>query len=93
MTSLAEARAALTIEPDALVVQGHEAGGHRATHDPEAEPEVIDHLGLLEVIATEIDVPLVAAGGITTAGDVRRARDAGGTAVQAGTALRELGRL
>lgn len=87
VTSLAEARAALAVGPDALVVQGHEAGGHRATHDPEAEPQVIDHLGLLEVIAPEVDVPLVAAGGITTSGDVRRARDAGATAVQVGTAL------
>lgn len=87
VTSLVEARAALEVEPDALVVQGHEAGAHRATHDPETEPELIDHLGLLEVIAPVVDVPLVAAGGITTAGDVRRALDAGATAVQVGTAL------
>ncbi|WP_131105079.1 NAD(P)H-dependent flavin oxidoreductase [Ornithinimicrobium sufpigmenti] len=87
VTSLAEARDALAVQPDALVVQGSEAGGHRATHDPEAEPDVIDHLGLLEVLAPEVEVPLVAAGGITTAGDVRRALDAGATAVQVGTAL------
>lgn len=86
-TSLAEARAALALEPDALVLQGHEAGGHRATHDPEAEPELIDHLGLLEVVAPDTAVPLVAAGGITTPGDVRRALDAGAAAVQVGTAL------
>ena len=87
VTSPAEARAALAAGPDALVVQGHEAGGHRATHDPEAEPGVIDHLGLLEILAPEVDVPLVAAGGITTPGDVRRALHAGATAVQVGTAL------
>lgn len=87
VTSLAEAADALAVRPDALVVQGHEAGAHRGTHDPEAEPEMIDHLGLLEVVSPEVEVPLVAAGGITTAGDVRRAMDAGAAAVQVGTAL------
>lgn len=87
VTSLTEARAALAVHPDALVVQGHEAGGHRASHDPEVEPEMIDHLGLLEVIAPEVDVPLIAAGGITIPGDVRRATSTGAVAVQVGTAL------
>lgn len=87
VTSLDEARAAAELGVDALVVQGHEAGGHRATHDPDAEPTMIDHLGLLDMIAPEVDLPLVAAGGITTAGDVRRGLDAGAVAVQVGTAL------
>lgn len=87
VTSADEARAALAVGPDALVVQGHEAGGHRATHDVEAEPQLVDHLGLLEMIGPDVDVPLVAAGGITTAGDVRRAMAAGAAAVQVGTAL------
>lgn len=87
VTSLDEARAAAEVGVDALVVQGHEAGGHRGSHDPGAEPTLIDHLGLLDMIAPELDLPLVAAGGITTAGDVRRALDAGAVAVQVGTAL------
>lgn len=87
VTSAAEARAALACGPDALVIQGQEAGGHRGTHDPAVEPEPIDHLGLLEQLADTVDVPLIAAGGITTPGDVRRALDAGAGAVQIGTAL------
>lgn len=87
VTSLEEARAAAKLGVDALVLQGHEAGGHRGTHDPDAEPVMIDHLGLLDLIVPEVDLPLVAAGGITTAGDVRRALDAGAVAVQVGTAL------
>ena len=86
-TSLREARDACEVGVDALVLQGQEAGAHRATHDPEAEPAPIDHLGLLELVAPEVDLPLVAAGGITTAGDVRRALDAGAVAAQVGTAL------
>lgn len=87
VTDLDEARAAADLGVDALVVQGREAGGHRGTHDPEAEPSVLDHLGLLDMIAPEVRLPLVAAGGITTSGDVRRALDAGATAAQVGTAL------
>lgn len=87
VTSLAEARAAQAAGADVLVLQGQEAGGHRGTHDPAAEPEAIDHLGLLEMVAPTTELPLVAAGGITTAGDVRRALATGATAVQVGTAL------
>lgn len=86
-TSPEEAVAALALEPDALILQGHEAGGHRATHDVRTDPVLIDHLGLLETVAPHTDVPLVAAGGVMTSGDVRRALDAGATAVQVGTAL------
>ncbi|SOC54938.1 NAD(P)H-dependent flavin oxidoreductase [Ornithinimicrobium cerasi] len=87
VTSAAEAAAAVGAGADVLVLQGHEAGGHRATHDPEAEPVLIDHLGLLETVRPLTDLPLVAAGGVTTAGDVRRALEAGASAVQVGTAL------
>ncbi|WP_134773595.1 NAD(P)H-dependent flavin oxidoreductase [Ornithinimicrobium flavum] len=87
VTSPAEARDALAVGVDALVVQGQEAGGHRATHDPQAEPTPVDHLGLLELLGPQVDLPLVAAGGVTTSGDVRRALAAGAVAVQVGTAL------
>ena len=88
VTSGSEALAAQEAGADVLVVQGQEAGGHRGTHDPSSAPEAIDHLGLLEVVAAAGGtLPMVAAGGITTAGDVRRAVDAGAVAVQVGTAL------
>lgn len=87
VTSAEEAQAATAAGADALIVQGREAGGHRGSHDPQAEPTQVDHLGLLAMIAPTTDIPLVAAGGIITAGDVRRAREAGAVAVQVGTAL------
>lgn len=88
ITCLAEALAAVAAGADVLVLQGHEAGGHRGTHDVDAEPEVVDHLGLLEVVRGHTGgVPLVAAGGIITPGDVRRAQAAGAAAVQVGTGL------
>lgn len=87
VTDLDEARAAAQSGADALVLQGHEAGGHRGTHQVAKEPTFIDHLGLLETVAPEVDLPLVAAGGVTTPGDTRRALAAGASAVQVGTAL------
>lgn len=89
VTSAGEALAAHAAGADALILQGTEAGGHRGSHDATEDPEVIDHLGLLEVVGAGAagDLPLVAAGGITTSGDVRRALAAGATAVQVGTAL------
>ena len=86
VTSPAEARASVSAGADALVVQGYEAGGHRGTHRVTDTPEEFDHLALLPMLA-DVGVPLVAAGGITTAGDTRRALAAGAVAVQAGTAF------
>ncbi|WP_238335866.1 nitronate monooxygenase [Serinicoccus kebangsaanensis] len=86
-TCVPEADAAAACGADVIVLQGQEAGGHRGTHDPSAHPQPVDHLGLLETVRSRTDLPLVAAGGITTAGDVRRAVAAGAAAVQVGTAL------
>ncbi len=80
-----EADAALEAGADALVVQGVEAGGHRGTHDVSATPNKLDHIALLRQLSGR-PAALVAAGGVTTAGDTQRALDLGAVAVQAGTA-------
>lgn len=86
VTDADEARAAAAVGADAVVVQGHEAGGHRATHDITATPNRLDVLALLPLVA-EVGLPVVAAGGMTTHGDVTRALAAGACAVSAGTAF------
>lgn len=86
VTDLEEARAAAAVGADAVVVQGHEAGGHRSTHDVAKEPNRLDHLALLPMVA-EAGLPMVAAGGVTTSGDVRRALAAGACGVSVGTAF------
>lgn len=86
VTSLDEARDARGAGADVVVVQGFEAGGHRGTHHVTDEPNDLDHLALLPMLA-EVGLPMIAAGGITTAGDVRRALAAGAFAVQVGTAF------
>ncbi|HEX4525378.1 MAG TPA: nitronate monooxygenase [Gaiellaceae bacterium] len=86
VTSSAEARAASAAGADALVVQGPEAGGHRGTWD-DRDDCATPLLELLEEIAGEESVPLVAAGGIADRRAVLAAHDAGAAAVQLGTAF------
>ncbi len=86
VTTLAEAQAARDVGADVLVVQGFDAGGHRGTHREADPPNELDHLALLPLLA-DVGLPMIAAGGITTAGDTRRALDAGAFAVQVGTAF------
>ena len=87
VTDPVEAATAELAGADVLVVQGAEAGGHRGTFHPATTPNRVDHLGLLEWVGSETRLPLVAAGGVTTAGDTARALAAGASAVQVGTAL------
>lgn len=76
--SVAEAVAARTAGAEAVIAQGSEAGGHvRGTTAA---------LELLELVRAELpDFPILSAGGIATADDVRSRLDAGADAVVAGT--------
>lgn len=86
VTERHEATAAVACGADALVVQGFDAGGHRGTHSVAAEPNARDALALLPELSY-VELPKIAAGGVATAGDVRRLLQAGAVAVQVGTAL------
>jgi nitronate monooxygenase len=87
VTTLAEARLAAEVGVDILVAQGPSAGGHRGTFDATAPPaeEPLDEL-LAALVAT-FDIPVVAAGGLMTATDIHRVRQAGAVAAQLGTAF------
>ena len=88
VTDEAEARAAVGNGARLLVVQGPDAGGHRGTLDPAAEPGTAPLEELIRAIQAAFpDVPIVAAGGISSAEQARAALDAGASAVQAGTAF------
>jgi len=70
---------------DAVVVQGIEAGGHRGSF---TEPlQLITTSKLLADVRELISIPLIAAGGIMTAGHVREMLQQGATSVQVGTVL------
>ncbi|GAY17497.1 nitronate monooxygenase [Mycobacterium sp. shizuoka-1] len=87
VTTLDEAGMAVAAGADALVVQGPEAGGHRGTFDPVAVPGTEPLDALLAAIVAHRDVPVIAAGGLAGAADVRRVLAGGASAAQAGTAF------
>lgn len=76
--SLEEAQSALAAGVDGLIVQGREAGGHVRGRLPLAEL-------LPQVAALGAPVPLLAAGGMYCAADVRRARALGADGVSTGS--------
>jgi nitronate monooxygenase len=86
VTTPAEAGIAARAGADALVVQGTEAGGHRATFD-DATPGDIGLLALLQLVAAASDLPLVATGGIMTGRGVAAVLAAGARAAALGTAF------
>lgn len=78
-TTAEEARA---LDVDAVVAQGAEAGGHRGSF---LGDELVP---LAELVPACLgDVPVIAAGGITTREDVRAALELGAAGVQVGTAF------
>jgi nitronate monooxygenase len=87
VTTVREALVAVSLGVDALVAQGPDAGGHRATFDALARPPDDSLDDLVTALVACFDCPVVAAGGLGTRRDVRRLHDAGATAVQLGTAF------
>lgn len=83
VTTPAEAEAAVAAGADAVVAQGSEAGGHRGGFDDEGE--AIGTLALLQVVRARVDVPMIAAGGVTTGAAVAAVLAAGASAAAVGT--------
>jgi nitronate monooxygenase len=88
VTEPAEARVARDAGADALVVQGVEAGGHRGSfEDRPAGGEGLSVLALLRLVSSEIELPLVASGGVADGAALAAVLAAGAAAAQLGTAF------
>jgi nitronate monooxygenase len=86
VTDLAETRIAHAAGADALVLQGSEAGGHRASF-VDRGAEQLGVLALTRLVASAIDLPLIAAGGLGDGPAVAAVLAAGAAAAQLGTAF------
>jgi len=86
-TCLKEAIAIQRAGADFIVSQGIEAGGHRGIFEPNANDEQISAVALAELLAKHCSIPIVAAGGIMSGGDIRAVLAAGAKAAQMGTAF------
>jgi nitronate monooxygenase len=71
----------------AIILQGIEAGGHRGTFETSGDDPAFGMMALLQGCRNKMKVPLIAAGGIMTAAQVREALANGAQAVQMGTAF------
>jgi nitronate monooxygenase len=85
-----EAVTAARAGADALVVQGAEAGGHRASFTDDPADDIVDGIGLLsllQLVRARVELPLVAAGGISTGAGIAAVLAAGAAGAQLGTAF------
>ena len=87
VTDVGEARQAQAAGTDALVLQGIEAGGHRASFVDRDDAEGLGVLPLLRLVVRESPLPLIAAGGIADGAGVASVLAAGADAAQLGTAF------
>ena len=91
VTDVEEARIAAEARADALVLQGIEAGGHRASFVDRDDAEGLSTLALLRLVGAEVELPLVATGGITDGAALAAVLVAGAAAGQIGTGFLRAG--
>ena len=87
ITTVEEALAWQAIGADAVVASGVEAGGHRGTFLGPQEEATLSTADLWPATVAAVQIPVIAAGGIMTGQDVKRALALGTRAVQMGTAF------
>ncbi|HEX3665878.1 MAG TPA: nitronate monooxygenase [Rhizomicrobium sp.] len=86
-TSPAEAKLIADAGLDAVIAQGYEAGGHRGLFDADARDDRLGTLALTRLLATAIETPIIAAGGIMDGAGIAVALQLGAVAAQLGTAF------
>ncbi|VTZ28497.1 Nitronate monooxygenase [Methylocella tundrae] len=87
VTNLTEARAVAQAGIDAVVAQGYEAGGHRGVFDPDAPDDRLGTMALTRLLVRNLNIPVVAAGGVMDGAGVAAVLHLGASAAQLGTAF------
>jgi nitronate monooxygenase len=86
-TNMEEARLIAEAGVDAVVAQGFDAGGHRGVFDPEASDDCLGTMALTRLLARNLNIPVIAAGGIMDGAGIAAAMLLGASAAQLGTAF------
>jgi nitronate monooxygenase len=86
-TTVEEARCLDQAGVDAVVAQGAEAAAHRGTFLGSFESCMVPTLDLVRAIASVVNLPVIATGGLMDARDVVAALNAGASAASLGTAF------
>jgi len=86
-TNLIEAKQVAEAGIDAVVAQGYEAGGHRGIFNPAQYDERLGTTELIQLFVKELDIPVIAAGGIMDGAGISTALKLGASAAQLGTAF------
>ncbi|MEM9625105.1 MAG: nitronate monooxygenase [Pseudomonadota bacterium] len=85
-TSVAEARWLAERGVDAIIAQGYEAGGHRGIFLRDDISSQAGTMALVPQVVDAVDLPVIAAGGITDGRGIAAAFALGASAAQIGTA-------
>ncbi|AIR62340.1 2-nitropropane dioxygenase [Cedecea neteri] len=72
---------------DVIVAQGFEAGGHRGMFDDKAHDTQLSIFALVQLLKKQVNLPIVAAGGIMDGAGIHAMLSVGADAVQLGTAF------
>jgi len=86
VTRLSEALYAQQQGCSAIIAQGIEAGGHRATFDPLCDAGLSTQQ-LLQQLAPQVSLPIISAGGVMAGGQINELLAQGASAAQLGTAF------
>lgn len=86
-TTVKEARLLEDQQVDMIIAQGSEAGGHRGTFNGDFAAANIGTMALVPQMIDQVDIPVIATGGIMDARGTLAAMMLGAEAVQLGTAF------
>lgn len=87
VTNRVEAERVVNAGIDAVIAQGYEAGGHRSLFDTTAQDDCLGTIALTRMLVRELEVPIIAAGGIMDGAGIVACLDLGASAAQLGTAF------
>jgi nitronate monooxygenase len=85
-TNLPEAQLIEQAGLDGIIAQGVQAGGHRGTFNASVDSGLMTD-DLVTLLSSQINIPIIATGGVMNGADIQRVLNLGASAAQLGTAF------